>query len=358
MQDVAGWKQWLQGRTRAIALLAALALGAPAAAADAELRLRVVGGLAGVAQFEQFEKPFWTQELPRLSGGRVVAEIEPFDQTGIRGQDMLRLMQLGVVPFGTSLLGLAAAQDPILAAPDLAGLASTPAQLARAVAAFRPHLERVLRERYGVKLLAIYAYPAQTVFCERPLNSLADLAGRRVRTSGVSQSDLVEALGGKPVQIPFAEMVSAVKLDRVDCAITGTLSGNAIGLHEVTTFLHTQPINWGLSLFGANVSAWNALDAGVQALLLRELAKLEQAIQASAIAQTDDGVACNTGRGECRAGRRGRMTAAQAADDADRVRRLFAEVVLPRWVRRCGADCATVWNASIGPALNVRAEPK
>ena len=45
----------------------------------------------------------------------------PFDRAGIRGQDMLRLMQLGVVPFGTALLSLSIAQDPLLGAPDLAG---------------------------------------------------------------------------------------------------------------------------------------------------------------------------------------------------------------------------------------------
>jgi TRAP-type C4-dicarboxylate transport system substrate-binding protein len=337
--------------------LVAMLVLAPALAMSAEnaVHLRIVGGLAGVAQFEKFEKPFWTQDLPRLTGGRVTAEIVPFDQAGIRGQEMLRLMQLGVVPFGTALLALAAAQDPILAAPDLAGLSASPAELGRAVAAFRPHLEQVLRERYGVKLLAIYAYPAQTVFCKEPLRSLADLAGRRVRTSGVSQSDLVEALGGRPVQIPFAELVNAMKQGNLDCAITGTLSGNAIGLHEVTRFLHTQPISWGLSLFGANLAAWNALAPDVQQVLLRELLPLEAAIHANAVAQTDDGIACNTGRAECRAGRAGRMLAGQATDDAQRVRGLFSASVLPRWVRRCGAECAAVWNRTIGPALGVPA---
>ncbi|MCU0937920.1 MAG: TRAP transporter substrate-binding protein [Burkholderiaceae bacterium] len=344
----------MAGARRALAAMLALA---PALATPAEnaAHLRIVGGLAGVAQFDKFEKPFWTQDLPRLTGGRVTAEIAPFDQAGIRGQEMLRLMQLGVVPFGTVLLALAAAQDPILAAPDLAGLAATPAELGRAIAAFRPHLEQVLRERYGVKLLAIYAYPAQTVFCKEALRSLADLAGRRVRTSGVSQSDLVDALGGRPVQIPFAEVVNAMKQGNLDCAITGTLSGNAIGLHDVTRFLHTQPISWGLSLFGANLAAWNALGPEVQQILQRELLTLEASIHANAVEQTDDGVACNTGRAECRGGRAGRMVAGQAPDDALRVRRLFSDSVLPRWVRRCGTDCATVWNRTIGPALQVPA---
>jgi len=351
VQIGSGWRR----RALRVGALLALAACMSAAAAEVPLKLHVVGGLAGVPQFNRFEKPFWSQELARLSGGRASAEVVSFDQAGIRGQDMLRLMQLGVVPFGTALASLAAEQEPILDAPNLAGLSNDAAELQRVLAAFRPTLEQVLRDRYGVRLLAIYAYPAQTVFCRQPLRSLADLAGRRVRTSGVSQSDLVEALGGRPVQIPFAELVAAVRAGTVDCAITGTLSGNAIGLHEITGFLHTQPINWGLSVFGANAAAWAALPPELQQLLLRELQQLERAILADAIEQTEQGVACNAGRADCSAGRRGSMRVVGDPGDARRVRELFAEVVLPRWVRRCGSECASVWNQTLGPAVGVRA---
>lgn len=345
---------WRRGALRLCALLA-LAACTAAAAAEGPLRLRIVGGLAGLPQFNRFERPFWSQELARLSGGRASAEVVAFDQAGIRGQDMLRLMQLGVVPFGTALVSLAAEQEPILDAPNLAGLTADADELQRVLTAFRPTLEQVLRDRYGVRLLAVYAYPAQTVFCRQPLRSLADLAGRRVRTSGVSQSDLVEALGGRPVQIPFAELVAAVRAGTVDCAITGTLSGNALGLHEITGFLHTQPINWGLSVFGANAAAWAALPPELQQLLLRELPQLERAILADAVAQTEQGVACNTGRADCSGGRRGSMQVVGGAEDARRMRELFSEVVLPRWIRRCGIDCAGVWNRTLGPAVGVRA---
>ena len=51
------------------------------------------------------------------------------------------------------------------------------------MAAFRPYLEKKLRTRHGVKVLAMYVYQAQVVFCKRALASLADLAGRRIRVS-------------------------------------------------------------------------------------------------------------------------------------------------------------------------------
>jgi TRAP-type C4-dicarboxylate transport system substrate-binding protein len=336
---------------------AALALALPAAVfAQATLPLRVVGGLAGLNQFNRHEEPFWTQKLPALTGGRVSAEIVPFDRAGIRGQDMLRLMQLGVVPLGTALLSVSAAQDPLIGAPDLAGLNPDIRALRRSVAAFRPQLEKALATRYGIELLAVYTYPAQVVYCNRAFSGLADLAGRRVRVSSAAQSDLVEALGGTPVPTGFAEILPNLKSRNIECAITGTMSGNTVGLHEATTHLHTMALNWGVAVFGANAASFRALPLDVQTLLRRELPRLEQAIWDESDHETGEGVACNSGSAACLSGRKGSMVvvAPTPADEARR-REIFAATVLPRWVQRCGAACADVWNQTLGPASGFKA---
>ena len=298
------------------AVIASLTAWAPCAAqapAPAPQHLRIVGGLGALHQYTRHEEPFWTRDLARLSGGRATAEIVPFDRAGIRGQEMLRLVQLGAVPFGTSLLNLSAVLDAEFGAPDLAGLNPDMAALRRSVGAFRPYLEKVLRERYSTELLALYAYPAQVTFCAKPLASLADLAGRRIRISSATQSDWVASLGAVPVQTPLAEIVANVRSGNIDCAITGTMSGNTIGLHEVTSHIHTMPVNWGVAAFVANGAAWNGLPKDLQELLRRELPKLEQAIWNEAENETSEGIACNTGAAGCVGGRKGRMTLVRAS---------------------------------------------
>jgi TRAP-type C4-dicarboxylate transport system substrate-binding protein len=330
---------------------------APCAAqtpAPAPQHLRIVGGLGALNQYTRHEEPFWTRELARLSGGRASAEIVPFDRAGIRGQEMLRLVQLGAVPFGTSLLNLSAVQDAEFGAPDLAALNPDVATLRRSVGAFRPYLERVLRERYGSELLALYAYPAQVTFCVKPLGGLADLAGRRVRVSSATQSDWVLALGAIPVQTALSEIVANVRSGNIDCAITGTMSGNTIGLHEVTSHLQTTPVNWGVAAFVANGAAWSALPKDIQDLLRRELPKLEQAIWAEAEKETSDGIACNIGASTCAGGRKGRMTEVPASPaDAGRRRDILVNTVLPGWLKRCGPQCAPIWKQTVGPASGI-----
>jgi TRAP-type C4-dicarboxylate transport system substrate-binding protein len=354
---------WL-ARAAAIAL-ALIAVALPAAAqtpaapaADATIRLKVVGGLADVSQFLRYEEPFWRRRLPEVSGGRIQAEIAPFDRSGIRAQEMLALMRLGVVPFGTALLAVISTEEPEFNAVDLPTVNPDMAALRRTVALYRPHLQELLAERYDVELLAIYTYPAQVIFCSSAFSGLSDLAGRRIRTSSVGQSEMFAALGAVPVVIPFGETLAAMRSGVVECAVTGTLSANAIGLHEVSTHMHGMAITWGLSIFGANRAAWNALPEWARSLIQREVAGLEREIWEAAEIETGDGLACNAGQASCRAGRRGNVTLVpvSSADQARRLR-LLTETVLPGWVRRCGEACVAAWNERLAPSLGVAAQP-
>ena len=316
------------------------------AAENQPIRLQVVGGLAGVTQFTRLEQPFWEHEITERTGGRVIATIIPQDSGGLRGQEMLRLMQLGVVPFGTGLLSVVSAEEPELNAVDLPILNPDMATLRKTVAAFRTHLVNLLRDKWDIELLAIYAYPAQVLFCRSAFGGLDDMAGRRVRTSSVAQSDLMKALGAIPVVVPFADVVDAVRQGVVDCAITGTLSGYEIGLGDVTTHVHSMAISWGLSFFGASTTTWEALPQDVRQQIRTGLAGLEGRIWQQADADTARGLDCNTGAIAC--GRpQARRLVVTPKSEADAARRLnlLSGIILPRWVERCGSACADSWNA-------------
>ena len=334
-----------------------LLLTLPAAADEPPpIKLKIAGGLAGLTQYTRQEAPFWTDQVPGLTHGRVRAEIAPFDRSGIRGQEMLQLMRLGVVPFGDVLVALAAGDEPELNAMDLAILNPDIATLRQTVALWRPRLAALLRERFNVELLSIYIYPAQVVFCRRPFASLGDLAGRRVRVSAIGQSELLQALGATPIVTPFAETASAIRDGVVECAITGSLSGNALGLHTLTTHISRQALTWGVSFFGANIGAWSALPPEVRTQLRSGLEALQDAIWQAAERETEEGFACNAGRPECTGGTRGQMV---VLDDEPRDRarreRLLRDLVLPSWVRRCGVECADAWNRYIAPTRGILA---
>jgi TRAP-type C4-dicarboxylate transport system substrate-binding protein len=341
---------------RRTAWLAATLVGLATSQAGAtdKINLPLVGGLAGVTQYKTLEEPFWREEFPKLSNGRVVPTINPFDRSGIRGQDMLALMRIGVVPFGTLLLAAVSGDEPLLAGVDLPAVNPSFDTLRQTARLYRPQIEKLLSERYGIEMLGLYTYPAQVVFCTKPFASLSDLAGRKVRTSSLAQSELMSGIGAIPVITPFAEIMPSLQRGVVDCAITGSLSGYDIGLHQTTSHLHTMAINWGLTVFGANKAAIEALPEDIRSLIRTGVATLEQRIWDAGERDTLLGFACNSGSADCTRPSAGKMKIVTPGSDDDALRRrLLSEVVLPAWIDRCGIDCAVAWNESVGPALGL-----
>lgn len=341
----------------ACGLVPAAALAqAPAASESPKDHLRIVGGLAGVNQFTRHEEPFWARQLPGLTQDLVTTEIVPFDKAGLTGPELLRAVQIGAAPFGTVILSLAAVADPELDLADLAGLNPDFDSLRRSVQGLRPRVAKLLKQKYDLELLAVYTYPAQVVYCTRAFNKLADLAGRRVRVAAGSQADFIASLGARPVQMPFSQVVQGIKAGSVDCAVTGTMSGNTIGLHEVTSHIHTMALNWGLAAFVVQAERWRDLHPTVRAVLERELPILEREIWAEAQRETEDGLACNTGAARCKGGRRGQMTLVQDTPADHRLRlELLHQTALPVWLQRCGAHCTTHWQALLNQRPDLRA---
>lgn len=197
------------------------------------------------------------------------------------------------------------------------------------------------------------------VFCKKPLAALTDLAGRRVRVSSAGQADFVTALGAVPVITVFSQLVASVQNGNVECAITGTMSGNALGLHTMSSHLYAMPLSWGLAIFGANRAAWEAIPPDLRALLRREIPKLEAAIWEESERDTEEGIACNTGLSTCTNGRKGSMVRVPVSAQDERKRQeIFTSHVLPGWLKRCGVRCGDVWSQTVGPARQIALPPK
>lgn len=346
---------FIRSVTACVACATVLCAGAAPGASNApQLKLRVVGGLGGLHQYTRHEEPFWSQELARLSQGKYAASIVPFDRAGVPGSDMLRLIELGVVPFGTTLMSSLQTTQPHLAASDLAALSPDMAHLRQVVAASRSLLETRLRTDHHVEMLALYVYPAQVLFCRQPFVGLTDLKGRRIRVSSLTQADFFQALGASTVHTAFAQIKANFMSGDIDCAVTGTMSGYTLGLHQVSSHIHTLPITWGLAIFAAHKTTWDNLPPDLKALLRHELGQLESAIWAESERETAEGLACNTGAGPCPVGPAGHMTSVALSPADEQLRQtLFTQTVLPRWLARCGTACDAVW-AHTADTLHLR----
>jgi TRAP-type transport system periplasmic protein len=160
-------------------------------------------------QFTRVDVPYLRDMMKERSGGRIEATVSSHAERNLSGTELVRLVRSGQADIGASTLTTLSGDVPILDGVDLAGLAPGIGTARRIADAMMPVVNRDL-ERFGTRLVIIYPFPAQVVFCRQPFASLADLRGRKVRTFGNSLVDLVGALGAQPVSIGFPEVYSAL----------------------------------------------------------------------------------------------------------------------------------------------------
>ncbi len=332
---------------------AVLASGTLLAQQLPKTHLKITGGLSNLTAFQDFEKPFWTKTIPERSKGQITAEIKGFNEMGIKGPELLRLMGSGVIEFGTATLSYFASDNPINEAIDLAGL-SPDVKTARTVtSAFEPVLARFYGEGSNVKLLGISTYPAQVLFCNAAVKGLVDIKGKKVRTSSRTQADFVEALGGSSVTMAFGEVVPALQNKVVDCAITGSLSGYSAKWYEVSTHLVALPINWNQQIHAANGKTWASLKPPVQKFLQTQIEDLMNQIWDAAAKQTQEGFDCNTGAAACPHAVKGAMQLVQPSAADRELLKTIRDQVIAKWAARCSAQCVSDFNATIGKPLGV-----
>jgi TRAP-type C4-dicarboxylate transport system substrate-binding protein len=144
--------------------------------------------------------------IPQKSGGRIKVTLASWPERNLTGPELLRVIRSGQIDIGAPALPTVAGDVPLLDVADLAGLNPSHVQSRKVIDAMVPEFNKEL-ERFGVRLIATFPYPAQVFFCREPITSLADLKGRRVRTPGGSSNDFMQAIGAQPVAIGFPRSI-------------------------------------------------------------------------------------------------------------------------------------------------------
>ena len=315
----------------------------------------VVGSIGGLSMYTDRELPFWNETVPKESGGAISVRVKAFTELGFKGGEVFRLVSSGTLQLASAVLPYTSGEAPMNEAADQADQVGSVEELQKIANVLRPGYAKFLEEKHGIKLLGFGAYHAQVIYCRDSFASIADLKGRKVRAAGASQQAFVNFLGGSPVSLAFPEVQGALSSGVIDCAITGALSGYLAKWNESAKFISPMPVNFGLVAHLANLKWWNTLDPKAQTFLETHLRALEDSIFEQAKSETQLGINCNTGTGPCSKGPPASMklVPVTAADEALR-KEALVKAILPAFAQRCGAECVTYWNTTIGKSLNIK----
>lgn len=334
------------------AALAALAM--PAAAES----LRVMGQPVATGLIQKnVEQPFFENFADETGLDGYTADYQPVDVTGIKDTEQLRILKDGLFDIVSLRLSQVSRDEPTILGLDLVGLNPDYEAGRATVEAFAPVVDARLQEKFNTKLLGVWPFGPQVLFCEPEIGSLADLKGLKVRVYDQNLAEFVSLVGGTPVPIGFPEVQQSLARGVVDCAITGPSSANSAGWPEVSSY--TLPIAFQLAMngYGINLDTWNSLSPEQQDQLQAGFDTLVGRIWEYSEELFVDAVNCNTGAEPCETGTKYDLTLVEPTEaDKELVGTAVPNVSFPAWKEVCdatNAGCSEAWMDTVGAAKNM-----
>jgi len=335
----------------------------PVLAAEIETKkFEVVGTWGFLENYKQFESKFWNETLPKASGGKITANVKPYTELGLKGFEVMQGLKKGAYDVVHALTSYSAQASPALEGIDLAGVVQDFDTYRKAIKAYRSIIARELAEKYNAKLLNLYTFPSQQLWCnfkdkKGQQVTLKELEGKKIRTYSRTLGDFIEGLNASAVTIAFAEVVPALQKGVADCGITGTMPAYNAKWWQVVTHNIRIRLGYAATFTAMNMDTWNALNADTQNLIQRQATEMENAIWSFEQSLDQKGMDCNAS-GPCDKGEPGGMTpVTPSAADQKKVADIAENFVLKRWAQRCGQKCADEWNATVGKIVGLTAKP-
>lgn len=256
--------------TNLFALAFSAGLGVTAAA-KAEVKLTFADWQVPAASTTQQAAKVFMDKATELSNGEITFEYFPAEQLG-KGGEMLRLLQTGVADIAHVSPAYITDKFPLLTVSELPGMPLDSCALANAVydmaqpggllyeSEFKPN---------GVRLLlAGNLGPYSILTTEKPIATVADLAGLNIRTAGGPMEMTANELGANAIRMSGSETLPSLSRGTLDGLLWPIPLVEDWGLEGALTQM-TPNLSTGSFVVTYSISdnVWNGLTESQQAAL-------------------------------------------------------------------------------------------
>lgn len=249
-------------------LAAALFVTAGAAAAADTIELKMHSQIVESRPEAKYLQEF-ADDVAARSNGRLKINVFHAGSLGLKDADLLRIMQAGAVDMAM-LYGEYFTRDaPELGVVYVQGAIRKPEDHL----ALLPTMRQIYEEGYAKWKIHTVGGVVSPVFkvgvhCKEPLNSLAQLKGKKLRVWGAHLVNTFQDLDVAAQVIPQNSMYMALQTGVVDCAYYLSTVAKTVSLQEVAkyeAYLHPwAAVPW---MFGVSDKAWARLPQDLQAIL-------------------------------------------------------------------------------------------
>lgn len=209
-------------------------------------------------------KPF-ADNVRRDTKGQVEVELYPNGGLGRAPQQQAQMVLDGVADIAMVVPTFTPGRFPDSEVLELAGLFSDLTEGTRVFTSLVA--SGAIKDYEKFMPLGVWATPPFSIHTNFPVNSLADLKGKRIRGSGVLQLEAMRALGINPVGMAPTEIAEAIGRHTIEGAISQPAVVFDFGLDRVTS--HDYFIRLGITPLTVmmNKSKFESLPPSAQAVI-------------------------------------------------------------------------------------------
>lgn len=180
---------------------------------------------------------YFCKRVEELTDGRVKVEFYPGGQLGANERQYGEQMMAGVLDFAHVNAASIESLVPDLGILNVPYLIKGPDHYARIWSTKAgEYLQKKMNEK-NLTVIGWFYCGDRNIFSKRPVKSLEDLNGLKLRTM---QSEVImdawKALGAAPVPMPYGEVYSALQTGTVDAAENHSFAYSAMKFYEVAKY--------------------------------------------------------------------------------------------------------------------------
>ena len=221
----------------------------------------------GPNTFQVQNLAWFAEEVDKATAGKLKITLHP-GASLFKANEIKRAVQSGQTQIGEFILSGAANENALFGIDSIPFLATNYVEAKKLDEASRPALDKLFASQ-GMKLLYTVPWPGQSLYSKKPVASLSDLKGTKMRAYNPATTRIAELIGAQPVTIQLAELPQALATGGVDNFLTSSASGVDSKLHEQVKFFYDVNAWLPRNAVVINAKAFDALDKATQAAVLK-----------------------------------------------------------------------------------------
>jgi TRAP-type transport system periplasmic protein len=216
----------------------------------------------------------FAEEVNANSNGKLTIKVHSGGSL-IKHPEIYRAVKSRQVQIGEVFVGRLGNDNPVFKLDNIPFLATDFDSAEKLYKASKAEINKVLGDD-NLMLLYTSPWPAQDLYSNKPVNSLADLSGLKMRAYSPTTSRLADLMGTTPVNIPFSDVAQAFTTNAIDAMVTSPSTG--VNSQSWDYISHFTTINAWIpkNMLFVNAKIFNRLDDATKAVIMTAAANAEK----------------------------------------------------------------------------------